>query len=130
MTQKQEFLGGLIAGKVIEKVVGLALDKVAKSPSISLQPKDVPAVEQIVAEAVKTELGKREEHITNSEPVYQSRVAQGTLAAFLFAAGGTVQLWTDGLANTPQDYVPHVVVIIGTAWALYGRFIAKKPFGA
>jgi F0F1-type ATP synthase membrane subunit c/vacuolar-type H+-ATPase subunit K len=44
MSKPQPLIGGLIAGKVIEMVVGRALDRVAKSPSISLQKPDVPAV--------------------------------------------------------------------------------------
>jgi hypothetical protein len=127
MSNQQNFIGGLIVGKVIETVVGKALDKVAKSPSLSLQPKDVPATQEIVAKAVKEELAKREEHATNAEPAYQSRVAQGSLASILGAAALIAEFWTDGVTNTPMDYAAPVTVLVGAVWALYGRFIAKKP---
>lgn len=130
MTTKQNFLGGLIAGKVIEIVVGKALDKVAKSPKLSLDAKDVPAVQEIVAESVKDEIAKHEQHVTNTEPAYQSRVAQGSLVVIMGAATELVGLWTDGLPNEPGDYTNSIVILVGAAWALYGRFIAKKPFGA
>lgn len=123
-------LGGLLAGKILETVIGKALDKVAKSPSISLEPKDVPAVQDIVARTVKEELASREAHVTNTEPAYQSRVAQGSLASVLGAVALIAQLWTDGIENSPQDYVPSVVVLVGALWSLYGRFVASKPFGA
>jgi hypothetical protein len=127
MSNRQNFIGGLIVGKVIETVIGKALDKVAKSPNLSLQPKDVPAVREIVAESVKTELAKREEHATNAEPAYQSRVAQGSVASLLAALALIAEFWTDGVANSPQDYVAPVTVLVGALWALWGRFVAKKP---
>lgn len=130
MTQQQNFIGGLIAGKMIEIVVGKALDKVAKSPKLSLEAKDVPAVKSIVVDSVKNELALHQQHATNNEPTYQSRVAQGSLGAILGAVALVVQLWTDGVANTPMDYTPPAMVLVGAGWALWGRFIAKKPFGA
>lgn len=129
MTDKQNFIGGLIVGKVIETVVGKALDKVAKSPSLSLQPKDVPAVKEIVAESVKDELAKREQHVSNSEPVYQSRVSQGSFVVILTAAADLARLWNDGVENTPMDYATPSIAIISALWILYGRYVAKKPFG-
>lgn len=130
MSQKQNFIGGLIAGKVLETVIGRVLDKVAVNPNISLEPTDVPAVREVVAETVRRELEAREQHSTNSEPAYQSRVAQGSLASVLGAGTLIVQLWTDGLPNTPMDYTAPSMILIGAAWALYGRFFANKPFGA
>lgn len=129
MTQ-QNFIGGLIAGKVLDTVIGRVLDKVAGNPKISLEPADVPAVREVVAETVRQELAAREHHATNSEPAYRSRVAQGSLAAGLMASSMIVSLWTDGVPNAPTDYTEPVLILVGAAWALYGRFIAKKPFGA
>lgn len=130
MTQQQNFIGGLIAGKVIELVVGKALDTVAKSPKLSLEAKDVPAVKSIVVDSVKNELALHEQHATNNEPAYRSRVAQGSLAAALMASSMIVSLWTDGVPNAPTDYTEPVLILVGAAWALYGRFVAKKPMGA
>ncbi|MRX32794.1 hypothetical protein [Aminobacter sp. MDW-2] len=130
MAQKQSFLGGLIAGKVIEIVVGKALDRVASNPRISLEPKDVGAVREIVTKSVNDELAQREIHATNAEPVYQSRVAQGALVAMMSAATQVVDLWTNGVPNTPMEYSAPITVLVGGVWALYGRFAAKKPFGA
>lgn len=87
MPQQQNFIGGLITDKVIEAVIGKVLDKVASNPRISLEPKDVPAVREVVAETVCDELAAREQHATNNEPAYQSRVAQGSLASNSRSAG-------------------------------------------
>jgi hypothetical protein len=127
---KQPLIGGLIAGKVIELVVGKALDRVAKSPSISLQKPDVPAVREIVAAAVKEELSQHVAHATNTEPAYKSRVSQGSLLIAMTAATDLVRLWQDGIENTPADYATPAVALVGVAWVLYGRFVASKPFGS
>lgn len=130
MTQQQNFIGGLIAGKVIELVVGKALDTVAKSPKLSLEAKDVPAVKSIVVDGVKNELALHEQHATNNEPAYQSRVAQGSLASILGASALIVELWTNGVPDAPTLYAAPITILVGGVWALYGRFFAKKPFGA
>ncbi|WP_395449972.1 hypothetical protein ACHMW7_09245 [Aminobacter sp. UC22_36] len=130
MTQQQNFLGPLIAGKVLETVIGRVLDKVAVNPKISLEPTDVPAVREVVAATVRRELAWREQHATNSEPAYQSRVAQGSVASILGALAVIAELWTNGVPDTPTLYVGPATILVGAAWALYGRFIARKPFGA
>lgn len=127
--EKQPFLGGVIAGKVIEVVVGKALDRVAKSPSLSLEPKDVPAVKQIVAESVKTELAKRDDFASNREPVYRSPVTIGSAMTLLSAVVGIYNLWTGG-APIGEEYYPHVTIILGSLFALWGRWFAKRPLGA
>lgn len=124
---QQNFIGGLIAGKVIETVIGKVLDKVAANKHISLEPKDVPAVKEIVSRHVEQELEKRDQHATNTEPAYQSRVAQGSLASILGAAALIAEFWTNGVPNPPMDYAAPVTVLVGALWALYGRFVAKKP---
>ena len=130
MPQPQNFLGPLIAGKVLDTVIGRVLDKVAGNPKLSLEPADVPAVRDIVTETVRHELEVREQHATNSEPAYQSRVAQGSLASILGASALIVELWTNGVPDAPTLYVAPVTILVGAGWALYGRFIAKKPLGA
>ncbi|MDH4984431.1 hypothetical protein QEZ47_02410 [Aminobacter anthyllidis] len=67
------------------------LDRVAGNPKISLEPKDVPAVRDVVAETVRDELAALEQHATNSTG-YQSRVAQGSLASVMGAGTLIVQL--------------------------------------
>ncbi|AWC21369.1 hypothetical protein CO731_00820 [Aminobacter sp. MSH1] len=130
MPQQQNFIGGLIAGKVLETVIGRVLDKVAVNPKISLDPVDVPAVREVVAESVRNELAAREQHSTNNEPAYQSRVAQGSVASILGALALISELWTNGVPDAPTLYVGPATILVGAAWALYGRFIAKKPLGA
>ncbi|WAX95574.1 hypothetical protein N7E70_001410 [Aminobacter sp. NyZ550] len=90
----------------------------------------MPAVREVVAETVRRELEAREQHSTNSEPAYQSRVAQGSLASILGAMALIAELWTNGIPDAPTLYVAPVTILVGAAWALYGRFAAKKPFGA
>ena len=105
MTQKQEFLGGLIAGAVVKKGIEAGLDfalkKAAASKSISLDAKDVPAVKEIVTESVEKEMQSRSDHVTDNEANYKSRNVWGSIVGILVTA------------LTP----------------LYSRFFAKKPLG-
>jgi hypothetical protein len=31
--------------------------------------------------------------------------------------------------NSPADYTAPIVALLGVAWVIYGRFVARKPFG-
>lgn len=127
--QKQAFIGPLIATKAIDFALDKVLDRFAKSPNTSLEKKDVPAIKVAVEKEVVKELDARVEHVTNTEPAYQSRVTIGSSFAVLAAVAAIGQLYTDGVVNTWEDYSPHAVVIAGGLFALYGRWIAKKPIG-
>lgn len=128
-SQPQQFLGPVIAASIVEKAVGMVLERIAKNPKLSLEKKDVPAVKKQVSEKVADEINARVEHVTNTEPAIQSRVMQGSFGAVMLAVAGIVQLWFDGVPNTPADYVPHAGVIASAAWIIYGRIRAKKPVG-
>lgn len=132
MTKQQEpqkFLGPIIAATIVEKVVGAVLERLAKSKDVSLTKKDVPVVREAVTQEVTKEYNSRIEHATNNEPAIKSRVVQGSAGTIILAITGVVQMWFDGIPNTPADYMPHVGVIATALWAIYGRLRARKPVG-
>lgn len=67
---------------------------------------------------------------TNSEPLYQSRVAIGSVGAVLAALADLAAMYAAGDWDM-QRVITDLVVISGAAFALYGRiFGAKlKPLG-
>lgn len=127
--EPQQFLGPVVAATLVEKAVELALERLAKKPDVSLTKEDIPVVKKEVTKDVTKEYNARVEHVTNTEPAYQSRVVQGASGAVMLAIAGIIQLWFDGVVNTPADYIPHVGVLATSAWAIYGRLRARKPVG-
>ena len=123
-------ISGMIAGRVVKTTVNEVLSRIALNPRLSLEPKDVAAVTDLVTIKVEKEIAARDMHVRNSEPIYQSRVSQGSLLIVMTAVTDIIGLWQDGIENTPMDYGIPAVAIVGVAWVLYGRFIATKPFGA
>jgi hypothetical protein len=134
MDQKQDFLGALIGGILVKKgvefAIDKAIDKVAKSPSLSLQKKDAPAVKEIVKVAVEQEVQARVEHQTDTEPHYSSRNLWGVIFGLMGEGYILYTFWTDTIPQDFQaDVVPHLLIIGGLLTPLYSRFIAKKPLG-
>jgi hypothetical protein len=134
MDQKQEFLGGLIGGILVKKgvefAIDKAIDKVAKSPSLSLQKKDAPAVKEIVKVAVEQEVQAQVEHRTDTEPHVSSRNVWGVIFGLMGEGYILYTFWTDTIPQDFQaDVVPHLLIIGGLLTPLYSRFIAKKPLG-
>jgi hypothetical protein len=131
--QQQPFIGSIvgaaIAKKAIQIAVDKAVDKFAKSPSTSLKPSDAPAMKQVVVKEAEKEIEARVEHVTNTEPAYQSRVTIGSVLAIVSAAVSILQMLTDNRINSWEDYSPHIGVVAGAAFALYGRWVAQKPLG-
>jgi hypothetical protein len=131
--QKQEFLGGLIGGILIKKgvefAIDKAIDKVAKSPSLSLEKKDASAVKEIVKVEVEKEVQARVEHQTDTEPHYSSRNIWGSIVGLMTAAEQIRVYWTDGVPQTVQEWLIPVGIIVAALTPLYSRFIAKKPLG-
>lgn len=111
-------IGGLIAGAVREAV---------SRPDVPASPAAVQPIAKEVEKAVLPQV----EHLTNSEPWYQSRVTWsaivmvGTAVASL-AFGATVTaddqaMWTSlGVA---------AMTLLSASLNLYARYFAKKPLG-
>jgi hypothetical protein len=131
--QKQEFLGGLIGGILIKKgvefAIDKAIDKVAKSPSLSLEKKDASAVKEIVKVEVEKEVQARVEHQTDTEPHYSSRNLWGSFVGIITAAETIRTFWTDDQVQSLQEWAIPAGIIVAALTPLYSRFIAKKPLG-
>lgn len=130
-SEKQEFIGGILASviakKGVEFVVEKALDKVAKKPSTDMTKADVPKAAPVVVDELKDEVQARAEHKLDAEPHWQSRNIWGSFVGLVTAANTIYVFWTDGVAQTPQEYLIPVGIIIAALTPLYSRFVAKKP---
>lgn len=129
MSEPQKFVGTLIAKTALEIAIDKVLKRAAKSPNISLEQRDVAVIREAVKDEAEWELNARVEHVSNAEPFYQSRVSMGSILAVVSAGIAIAQMLTDNVPNTWEEYSPPIGVVAGGLYALYGRWIAKKPFG-
>lgn len=131
MNQKQEFLGGIIAGALIKKGVDFAINKavakVAKQGNNALEQSDAPVVAAEIQKEVKKEVQARVEHATDTEPHLSSRNLWGSLVGIVTAVETIRIFWTDGQPQTVQEWLVPVGIIVAALTPLYSRFIAKKP---
>ncbi|MBL8578074.1 MAG: hypothetical protein JNK47_12670 [Mesorhizobium sp.] len=129
--QKQQFLGGLIAGALVKKGVDLAIDKavekVAKKPNNSLDKSDAPVIAAEIQAEVQKEVQARVEHATDTEPHLSSRNLWGSLVGIITAAETIRVFWTDDTVQSFAEWMIPVGVIVTALTPLYSRFIAKKP---
>lgn len=129
--QKQEFIGGLVASVLVKKGVELALEKglkkAAEKSTTAMQKSDVPKAVPVVLEEVKKEVQAEAEHKFDAEPHWQSRNLWGSFVVMVGAADVLHTYWTDGIAQTPTEWLTPIGIILGGLTPLYSRFIAKKP---
>jgi hypothetical protein len=136
--QKQEFIGGLIAsvlvkegGKVIGQAVKKGLQKVADRPDNQVTEADAkkaaPVVTNEVEKEVKAEAQAQAEHKLDAEPHWQSRNLWGSFVGIITAAETLRIFWTDGQAQTAQEYLVPIGILVAALTPLYSRFVAKKP---
>jgi len=131
-SQKQDFIGGLVAGTLVKvgvkTAIETALKKAAKRNDVAMDRSDVPVVTAVVADAVEREVEARVEHRTDTEPHLSSRNVWGVIFGLMGEASILYTYATDGI---PQDFqtqvAPHILVVIGLLTPLYSRFFAKKP---
>lgn len=138
MANKQAFVGEMIVGSIVKEVVGAVLTKVAKSPNLSLQKKDVQAVTEMVTKAVENkvmpEVDAQIAHQTNSEAHwYQKRSFWSAIVSGAMVVGGPL-LARYGLPIDPlwTDFVVTTLTTVGGLWAGYLAVragTATKPLG-
>ncbi len=138
MANKQAFVGEMIVGSIVKEVVGAVLTKVAKSPNLSLQKKDVQAVTEMVTKAVENkvmpEVDAQIAHQTNSEAHwYQKRSFWSAIVSGGMVVAGPL-LARYGLPIDPlwTDFVVTTLTTVGGLWAGYLAVragTATKPLG-
>jgi hypothetical protein len=112
-----------IAGAVLSAVTAVAADSTTQ-----LQPSDARAVSQ----QIKAEIAADPvvQHVTNTEPWYQSRVTIGAIVSIAVPLLGLIGISTDVI---DADMLTRILtaggVVIGGALTLYGRWVARKPIG-
>lgn len=125
----QPLIGGMVIGHIVDRVVGKALDRVAASPSLSLEKKDVNVVRDAVVKDVVDEVGAVFENHNNREPWYRSRVLLGSYGAAMVATGNLLQMLADDVPDSLEDYWMQISVIVGIGFAIYGRLSSGKALG-
>lgn len=120
-------IGGLVIGKLVSTAVDVALGRIAKSRYNPVTDKDVPALKEILVKEVTERVEPVVQNANNQEPLYKSRVMLGAVSAAIVAIGNIGVMYTDGVANTPNDYLTQVAVIVPVFYAIYGRIVNKKP---
>lgn len=118
-----------IAAEAAAEAAVEAVKATAESPKNDLSPVAVAnsavELEANVAKAMQPVI----EHITNNEVWYQSRVMLGSIAAIGGGLSGFYFAWQSGVRDW-EILSPFVGSVIGGAFSIYGRFIARKPLGA
>lgn len=110
-----------IAKSIIKRVVGKQIDNSVLPISNTV----ADAVADQAAEAVAPLLV----NATNNEPWYQSRVTLGSGFAVLASIGVIGGMLTGVMDFDIQVLAANLATLLGAAFALYGRYAAKKPLG-
>lgn len=113
-----------IVANIGEKI----FERLVRDPEVDIKPADRVVVQPAIEQAVKKEVAPVLEHLTNNENWWQSRVTLGSIAAIICGIAGLF-----GYALDVQQATELIVIagsIIGPAFALYGRWKARKPIGA
>lgn len=113
--------------EIVADAVRDAVRDVADDPTNTVQRKDVaPVVNKVVKEVAPIV-----EHLSNTEPWYQSRVTWGAIGAVALPILGVLGVTADIIE--PDEFVA-LGVAAGTVLSglitLYGRYVARKPIGA
>lgn len=119
----------MIAEFVLKLAVEKALGKVADLVQTGMKKDDVPIATEAVVKQLAPEIKAIEDHLTNREPWYKSRVTVGSLFALVGSISAIGVMLTDGQPNSIDEYWFHIAAAGGAAYAIYGRFAAKKPIG-
>jgi len=121
-------IGGVVAGSLVKKAVGAAVDRLAASPNTQVHPADRDAVAEIVTAEVSKELGSRMTHKANQEPFYKSRVTIGAVGSVLSGVAMVLNAISTGSFD-PTQLGLALTSILGGVFAIYGRWVAVKPIG-
>jgi hypothetical protein len=108
----------------VRVLVTKALDSAAASPSLSIQPGDVPSV----SARVVAEVAPAIDHLTNNEDWFRSRVMLGSITAIVAGIAGLVSEVKMGTFDVTV-ISGSIFSILGGGFSIYGRFMSRKPIG-
>jgi hypothetical protein len=136
--EKREFVGGLIASVLVKEgapiivdAVKKGLNKVASRPDTKTDEADVKTATPVVAKEVQKEMAEemqaRAEHKLDIEPHYSSRNLWASVVGIVTFIETARMAWTDGVEQTPTQWLAILGILVTALTPLYSRFIAKKP---
>lgn len=132
MAQKQAFLGTLVGGVILRKAVDIglnrAIDRIAKSPSLSVTPASVAPIKEAVANEVMKEVGSVFENLTNQEPLWRSKVLWTAMGTIATAIGGILDMYYNG-SGSFNGYMAFVVTIGTAVGTVLSRIYPGKAIG-
>jgi hypothetical protein len=125
----QDVIAGTVLGAVEAAVIAVvADDRVPLSAPAGRARQAAAVVKQRVAREVAAD--RAVQHVTNTEPWYQSRVTVGALISALALCLGAA-----GVALAPEERELLVAIalglggLVGPTTTLYGRWRARQPIG-
>ncbi|SMD18403.1 hypothetical protein [Rhizobium sp. RU36D] len=93
-------------------------------PEVAADKSAVPEIAESVAAKIEPVI----EYAANAEPWYQSNVTWGAIMTIIASAGTIGGLLQSGVTDG-EAYATAAGALIGAAWTLYGRWVAKRPLG-
>lgn len=118
-----------IAEKVASSATAAVVNVAAKE-SNTLNKTDIaearPEIKEAITKAV--EANPEFQHVTNTEPWFQSRVTLGAISAIGSGAFGFYAAWQAGIRDW-EILSPFIVAVLGGLGTIYGRWVASKPLG-
>lgn len=126
-------VGGKLVGKLLDAALNKALDKATEKlvqrSDTPVQPIDKAPIKEEVRQEVVKEIGPVIENLTNSEPLWRSKVlwtAIGTLAA---SVGSMIDMYTNGSPDTATNYVLAGSAVVGSIGTILSRVFPSKALG-
>ena len=112
---------------IIKAIIASGVREVAINPNTPLTTAEAGPVAKAIADQVLPGL----QHVTNTEPWYQSRVTWGavvSIATGLLGAVGVATDWID--ADQAVSVGLALGTVVGGLVTLYGRWRARQPISA
>jgi hypothetical protein len=126
-------VGGKIIGKVFDKALEKALDKgmdkVVKRGDNPVQAIDKAPIKEEIRQEVVNELGPLVENLSNSEPLWRSKVLWTSLGALSASLASIVDMYNNGTPDPMMNYVLAASAAVGSIGAIYSRVFPTKALG-
>lgn len=126
-------VGGKLIGKAFDKALDKALDKATDKlvarPDIAVESIDKPAVKEEVRREVVKELAPVVENMSNSEPLWRSKVLWTAIGTLATSVAGIGTLWSNGTPDEMTAYVALATTAVTSLGTIWSRVFPSKALG-
>lgn len=133
-TEQQQFVGGIavtlgtaVLTKALNKALDKAMDKAERSPITPVEQKDKAPIKEMVRKEVVQELGPVIENMTNSEPLWRSKVMWTAVGTVIASAAGIYSMMTGD--NRALELVAMGTTMATAFGTIYSRVATTKAIG-